>query len=261
MPMEGLFDGFFEVEPEENNDFTIATGTIKEIYNDKMPGKVKVEISMVDGSVNVTDWIRVAAPYGGKDKGMYFLPDIGDEVVLAFERGYLEKPIVIGVLWNDNNAIPVNPVEENNNVKKIKTRGGHEIIFDDTKDKEKINIITPKKSEICIDDENAKITITAKGDDGDNIIKLDSKSGEITIQGNKKITLEAGSNNKLSMDGEAGSIKLECTDISLEATSSVKIKGSTISAEAPQISHKASGTLSLESTGNTSLKGTIVKIN
>lgn len=256
-----FFDGLFEKEDNVNNLFTIATGTIKEIYNEKFPGKVKVEISMTDSSKNVTEWIRVAAPYGGKDKGMYFMPDIGDEVVIAFERGYLEKPIIIGVLWNDNNSIPKDSVNEKNNIKKIKTRGGHEIIFDDTEKKEKLNIITPKKSEICIDDENTTITITAKGDNGDNIIKLDSKSGEITVSGKKKIILKSSTNTQIVMDGENGSIKMECNDMSIEAKKAVKIKGQNISVEGTQASIDASATLKMQSKGNTTIKGLMVKIN
>ena len=258
-----FFDGLFEKEDKANNLFTIATGTVKEIYDDKFPGKIKVEISMTDTSKNVTEWIRVAAPYGGINKGMYFLPDIGDEVVIAFERGYLEKPIVIGVLWNDTNVIPVvaDSINEKNNIKKIKTRGGHEIIFDDTEKKEKINIITPKKSEICIDDENTIITITAKGDNGDNIIKLDSKSGEITISGKKKIILEANSDTKITMDGDSGSIEMKCNDMSIEANKAVRIKGQNISMEGVQASIKASATLSMKSDGNAEIKGLMVKIN
>lgn len=259
-----FFDGLFEKEDKANNLFTIATGTVKEIYDDKFPGKIKVEISMTDTSKNVTEWIRVAAPYGGIDKGMYFLPDIGDEVVIAFERGYLEKPIVIGVLWNDKNVIPVpiDSINEKNNIKKIKTRGGHEIIFDDTEKKEKINIITPKKSEICIDDENTIITITAKGENGDNIIKLDSKSGEITVSGKKKLILNAGSvDTQITMDGDSGSIEMKCNDMSIEAKKAVKIKGQNISMEGVQASIDASATLKMKSDGNTEIKGLMVKIN
>lgn len=253
--------GLFEKTDNINNLFTIATGTIKENYDERFPGKVKVEISMTDGSRNVTDWIRVAMPYGGKYKGMYFMPDISDEVVVAFERGNKEKPIVIGVLWNEENTIPGNSADEDNNIKKIKTRGGHEIIFDDTRDKEKIKIRTPKKSEICIDDEESKITITAKGSEGDNIIKIDSKSGEITVTGKKKIVLEAGESTKISIDGDNGSVKIECDDMSIEASKELKIKGQNVSIEGTQVSINASGDLEMKSDGSTEINGTMVKIN
>lgn len=90
-------------------------------------------------------WIRIAQPYGGKNKGCYILPEIGEEVIVGFEHDNMEKPFVIGTLFNNSNPSPMTPdvewVEakeqnkvknENNEVKAFRTKNGHTIEFHDT---------------------------------------------------------------------------------------------------------------------------------
>lgn len=220
---------------------------------------VKVEFFMTDGTVNVSDWVRVIVPYGGKNKGMYFLPDIGDEVAIAFEQGNIEKPYVIGCLWNKTDKIPDDSVNKENTIKKVKTKGGHELIFDDTENKGKITISTPKKSEILIDDENSVITIKAKGDNGENIIKIDSKKDEINIDSKKKINLNAGS-AIVSIDGNSKKIDIKADNITLDGKT-VKIKGQSLNIQGNQTEIKASASMNVKCDGVANIKGAMVKIN
>ena len=237
----------------------ILTGIVKEIYDDKFPGLVKVEFFMTDGTVNVSDWVRVIVPYGGKDKGMYFLPDIGDEVAVAFEQGNIEKPYILGCLWNKTDKIPDNSVTKDNTIKKLKTKGGHEIIFDDTENKGKITISTPKKSEISVDDENSSITIKAKGDDEENIIKIDSKNGEINVDSKKKIKLNAGSAS-IDIDGNGKKIVIKADNITLDGKT-IKIKGQSVNIQGNQTEIKASASMNIKCDGVANIKGGMVKIN
>jgi uncharacterized protein involved in type VI secretion and phage assembly len=256
-----MFDEIFQDNNiKENNVCGIVTGFVKEIYDGKHPGMVKVEMFMTDGTLNITDWIRVIVPYGGKDKGMYFLPDVGDEVAIAFERGDIEKPYVIGCLWNANvDTIPENTVTEQNTIKKLKTKGGHEVIFDDTKEKGKLQIITPKKSKIVMDDENSLITISAAGEKGENILKLDSKQGVITITGKKKIVLDAGG-TKITIDGTSKKIDIEGDNINLKGKN-IKEEGQAISIKGTQTEINAAASLNVKSDATVNIKGVMVKIN
>ena len=256
-----MFDEIFQDNKvKDNNIYGIVTGLVKEIYDASHPGMVKVEMFMTDGTLNVTDWIRVIVPYGGKDKGMYFLPDVGDEVAIAFERGDIEKPYIIGCLWNANvDKIPENTVTEKNTIKKLKTRGGHEVIFDDTEKKEKIEIITPKKSKISMDDENSLITISAVGDKGENILKLDSKNGVVTITGKEKIVLDAGG-TKITIDGMGKKIDIEGQNINLKGTN-IKAEGQAISIKGTQTEINAAASLNVKCDAVVNIKGAMVKIN
>ena len=83
-------------------------------------------------------WARIAVPMAGAERGTYVLPEIDDQVLVVFEHGDINKPIVIGAVWNKKQE----PVEYNqtgkNNTKLIKSRAGHRVIFDDKEGAEKI---------------------------------------------------------------------------------------------------------------------------
>ncbi|RLI48197.1 MAG: phage tail protein, partial [Candidatus Thorarchaeota archaeon] len=132
---------------------------IKEESDDRIPGvmpgivtnnqdpenlyRVKVKFPWLSED-NETDWIRVATLMAGPERGSFFLPEVGDEVLVAFEYGDINAPYVIGVLWNRKQKPPETNSDGKNNIRKIRSRSGHEIIFndDDTSKKEKLEIKT-----------------------------------------------------------------------------------------------------------------------
>jgi hypothetical protein len=89
--------------------------------------------------VNLSQWARIASPMAGSSSGIYFLPDIGDEVLVVFKQGYVDEPIVIGRLWNGSSRPP--EVNTGLNEKKvIRLNSGMQIMFDETPGLEKISI-------------------------------------------------------------------------------------------------------------------------
>ena len=96
---------------------------------DAMDGRVCVTIPTRDKKANELKWARVAMPSGGSKWGHYFLPEVGDQVLLAFEGGNIEKPYVIGCVQKYSNAFLKKAVDKNNQFKKIVTRHGSHITF------------------------------------------------------------------------------------------------------------------------------------
>src|SRR5690606_11337590 len=93
-----------------------------------------------DGSV--TGWARLAMPHAGNGRGMMFLPEVGDEVLVAFDDGDPEHPVVIGSLWNGRDIAP--DATDKNAAKRIITRSGNTIQLLDDDGKETIEIFTPE---------------------------------------------------------------------------------------------------------------------
>src|SRR5499426_3240007 len=129
------------------------------------PGyRVKVKFPWLNDQ-ETTFWARIAVPMAGTERGTYVLPEIDDQVLVVFEHGDVERPIVIGGVWNKKQE----PVEVNdsakNNTKLIKSRCGHRIIFDDKDGAEKITIVDKtKKNKIVLDSVNKVIKIESAGD-------------------------------------------------------------------------------------------------
>ena len=202
-------------------------------------------------------WARITAPSAGKERGFYFLPEIDDEVLVAFEHGDITKPYIIGSLWNgkDKTASPLSEVLSGGKVnhRVIKSRTGHTIILDDTDSAEMIKIFT--KSEdgghtITMDDAgktmtissvNDAILVTIDGNDGSLKIKTD---GDITIESKKNIKIDAKEN------------------VDLQAGKNITVKGGmSATLEGSKDATVKGAMVSVNGSGQTEIKGGVVKIN
>src|SRR5271165_2888626 len=86
-------------------------------------------------------WARIAVPMAGASRGAYFLPEVDDEVLVAFEHGDVRSPYVVGALWNKKDAPPTTNDDGKNNIRVIHSRSGHLVRLDDSDGDEKIEII------------------------------------------------------------------------------------------------------------------------
>jgi phage protein D len=161
-------------------------------------GLGRVQVSFPDFSeINLSQWARVASFMAGGELsnswGGYFLPDIDDEVLIAFEHGDINRPVIIGALWNGQARPPI--TNEGINAKKVfKTRRGMQLLFDETPGLEKLVIEDKATNSITLDAKPGVESITLK-DKAGSTVKLDTTSGEIAI------THRAGSTISLKADG------------------------------------------------------------
>ncbi|XID90227.1 phage baseplate assembly protein V [Paenibacillaceae bacterium WGS1546] len=204
-------------------------------------GRVKLKFTIRENE-HETDWAPLASLMAGPDRGTLFIPEVGDEVLVAFHLGYLDQPFVIGGLWNQERKPPEK--HEKNDIRKIRTRAGHELIFQDTDSDGKITLKTKDGLKLEISDKADSVTLATKNDQqsvtltGGSSKKIEIKAGAstITLDNQGKITIESGN-----------SVQLKATQVNLEATA--------------QMSIKAGGTLDLKADGIVNIKGSMVKIN
>ena len=123
-----------------------------------------------------TTWIRHLTPYAGADRGLFFRPEVGDEVLVAFEEGDPERPVILGSAWNMSDAIPNEDFwggeTHNNDVKRIVTKSGHRISLIDKQGSESIGIATPIHAKLVLherSEETGRPAIVMNVDDGDLI--------------------------------------------------------------------------------------------
>ena len=110
---------------------SIATAIVKENWNEEKPGYVKVEYTLGESGKCVTDWIPIMTPFGGCGYEEYHLPDVGSKVVLGFNCGREDMPIVLGCLRNGDNAMSEGEPTEENTKKLIRTKAGYQIFVDE----------------------------------------------------------------------------------------------------------------------------------
>jgi phage baseplate assembly protein gpV len=180
------------------------------------PGfRVKLKLPWLSEQ-DTTCWARIAIPMGGSGRGTYVLPEIDDQVLVVFEHGDIDRPIVIGALWSKNQE----PVEVNqsgkNNTKLIKSRCGHRIIFDDKQGAERITIVDKtKKNKIVLDSVNKIIKIESDGD-----IEVQAKTNVILHANALKVGTSQG------VTGKAASLLAHAAKtFGLKASSGITIGG------------------------------------
>lgn len=207
----------------------LQIGTVTEISDDPdSECRVLVKLPVVDNKTESGIWARVAREYAGAERGFFFLPEEGDEVIIGFINDDPRDPVILGAVNSSKNTTPMQATRENNE-KAIVSRSGMQILFNE-KDKS-VSIITPNKKTILVDDSNGVISLK---DENNNIIEMNSEG--ITIQSQKKITLKAGTD-----------VVVEGINISQSASSENKVEG------------KVKATLS--SQAQTVVEGSIVNIN
>jgi len=202
-----------------------VTGEVVETSADpERQGRVRVAYRWQTGN-EATAWARFAGPYAGNDRGVFFQPEVGDEVLIEFEQGDPERPIIVGSLWNGRDLPPES--REGNEVKWIRTRSGNSIRFVEGSDGEAIELFTPE---------------------GECIVKLSNEGG------NSVLTLYSEGDLHFEAKGE---IRMKSQSFSQETEGDHKSKvGGKLSADATgEIAMKSGMSLGLQAGLNAVLKG------
>ena len=190
----------------------VVVGVVTNTEDPAGLGRVKVKYPWLSDSEE-SFWARIATPMAGKGRGFYFLPEVEDEVLLAFEQGDARFPYVLGALWNSQDKPPEKNENGENNIRSIRSRSGHVIRLNDKDGEEKIEIIDKSgKNTIVIDTAKNTITVTADKD-----ITLSASKGTIKLDA-QKIEIKSSAATKI----EAGA------GMDVKATGTMNVKGATV---------------------------------
>lgn len=187
---------------EPDRFFGVTVAIVTNVQDPERLGRVKVRFPWLSDQ-NESNWARVVAPMTGADYGAYFIPDVGTEVLCAFEQGVVAYPYVVGALWNGKDKPPVADPDGKNNIRRIKSRSGHVLTFDDSADGPKVVLAdNTGANRITIDTKTNAISIESQGDivlsAGGKIrmtgtgVEIDGKTGPIEIGGKGAVRVEAG---------------------------------------------------------------------
>jgi uncharacterized protein involved in type VI secretion and phage assembly len=185
------------------------------VTNNKDPdklGRIKVQFPWLSEE-NESHWARLATLMAGANRGTVFFPEVGDEVLVAFEHGDIRFPYIIGALWNGVDTPPHDNADGENNLRLIKSRSGHVIQLDDTSGSEKIEIIDRSGSNrIVINTADKTITIAADAD-----ITIQSQSGALQLSG-----------NGIELKSQAGVTIEASLNVDVQASAQLNLKGALV---------------------------------
>src|SRR5713226_2824815 len=169
--------------------YGVFPALVSDIKDPDGQGRVKVTLpwSPDTGSGQYEAWARLATFMGGNNRGSWFIPDVNDEVLVAFEAGDPRRPYVLGGLWNGSDSPPESMDGSGQNNKKVLcSRNGVKITLDDQNGQEKFIAETPAGQKITLKDGPGSIEIA---DSNGNFIKLESSG--VTVNASAKVTVTA----------------------------------------------------------------------
>jgi phage protein D len=166
-----------------------VVGIVTNVKDEDNEGKVKVKFPWLSDS-DESAWARLSSPMAGPDRGLQLVPEVDDEVLVVFERGDPNRPIVIGSMWNGVDAPPLggDAVSGDGAVQQrmLKTRIGHTILLDDSDSSKSIVITDSAGNKITWDAANSKIEIVSQGDlkvSATGTLKLEGQAVELSASG------------------------------------------------------------------------------
>jgi uncharacterized protein involved in type VI secretion and phage assembly len=228
--MLALAGGGFAPGPAGPSVGGLVIGVVSDNSDDQQQGRVKVTFPWLSDSY-VSAWARTVQIGASKaGSGFLWLPEVGDEVLVGFDRGDIDHPYVLGNLYNGvvlpQPAPSIDSVVSN---RRIASRARHVVQFDDGPDVSAITIQTGSQTcTVKMDDQQQSITVTAQGQvvvqSGSNGMSI-SSDGDITISAGGSLSLQ-GANVSVSSNGSLG---LQGSDVSVSGDGSVSVSGPSIS--------------------------------
>jgi uncharacterized protein involved in type VI secretion and phage assembly len=186
----------------------VTLGVVTEVNDRQGLGRVKVRTPLLSERVE-SAWARIAVPWAGQRRGSYLLPEVDDEVLVAFRHGDPAHPYVVGFLWNEKDPPPEQSPRANR--RELRSRKGHLVQFDDTDGAERVTV----------------------GSQGGLTVTLDDATGEVTIAGAADGVGGAGPHTRVVVDGRRITIVAPEGDIALRAPrGEVAIEGATVRIQA-----------------------------
>jgi uncharacterized protein involved in type VI secretion and phage assembly len=207
----------------DSNRYGVEVGIVTNVQDPQKLGRIKVQLPRLpDGPES--DWARVAQPAAGAGRGFYWLPEVGDEVLVAFELGQANRPYVLGALWNGKDKPMNGAYADDNTTRMIQTKSGHKIVLCDKSGEEKI-VIADKSG-------NRTITFDVKA----KKFLVEAKEGDIELHAEKKIVLD-------------------CEDLEIKTSKTAKVDVGS------KFDLKVGSDAGIKADGNLKLKASRVNIN
>jgi uncharacterized protein involved in type VI secretion and phage assembly len=232
--------------------------------SEKHEGRVKLKLPWLDETLE-TGWARIIMPGAGRERGLYWLPEVDDEVMVAFWAGDINHPYVLGGVYSTANKPPIAETPQASGKiteRTFKTRSGHMIRLaeDEADNKGEIELkFHNDTAYIKISDESGKTKIDITTTEGEVVI---NSKGATTVTSQDKVVVNATKDAEINSDANI-KVKTGTGNITVETSSgNATVKGMNVTVEAGgNLNLKATGMATLEASGILTLKGSLVKIN
>lgn len=220
----------------------LQIGVVTDLEDPDSQDRIRVRLPIIDANEDGV-WSRVATLDAGNNRGTFFRPEIGDEVIVGFLNNDPRNPVVLGMVNSSSKPAPLKAANDNHE-KGYVSRSGMKMIFND--DEKSLKIETPAGKKITLSEADAIMILE---DENGNKISMDATT--VSIESAASMSLKA-----------AGDLKIEAVNITLAPSANFSMSAGGASISAGSGSAKMSApSVSVEGSGTTTIKGGVVMIN
>lgn len=218
----------FQAGAADKRYYGVVIALVTDNVDPDKQGRVKLRFPWFDDRTE-SGWSRVAYPNAGPNHGFFAVPEVGSEVLVAFEFGDMRRPYVLGGLYNGVDAPPTDRQQDDAKDEKLfQTRAGHRFLLRDTQGDTLIELTTK---------DGQQLTLRDQGDSGGASVILQTQGGhQLALHDEEqKAVLTTSGGHTLELDDSGGKVTLSTSSgqsITLEASGTVTVKAATVKVEA-----------------------------
>jgi uncharacterized protein involved in type VI secretion and phage assembly len=220
-----------------SSNFGVVVGLVQDVNDPTGQGRIRVRFPWLPDDTD-SGWAPIARPMAGKERGYYFMPEVGDEALLAFEHGDFSHPFVIGFLHNGVDVPPDDGIDVH--VRRFKSVRGHLLQFDDRPGKEQVFLRTEGDYALSLDQMDGRIRISTAG--GQEVVLHDTpKRIELKTAGGTSVKTMAGvtlvvGDTGVAVTSAAAPVQVDAVNATLNVAGNCTINAPTVTVNAAMVS-------------------------
>lgn len=198
-------------------------------------------------------WAPIARPMAGNDRGFHFLPEIGDEALVAFQHGAIDHPVVLGFLHNGVDVPPHQGIDQH--VRRLKTVAGHQLEFDDRDGEGSVRLLTATGHQLEMLDPGGAVELTTSAGHSlllqntpgkialatklGTTVTLDDLPSSVTVSTSGGVKVTISDLGGVSVSAPSGAVSVTSASATVTATGAVSVTGSSVAVSAASLSVSA----------------------
>ncbi|MEP6817667.1 MAG: phage baseplate assembly protein V [Marmoricola sp.] len=229
-----------------NQMFGVYVGLVKDLNDPQKEGRVRLTYPWLADDA-ASGWAPIARPMAGKDRGYFYMPEIDDEALVAFESGSIDHPFIVGFLHNGIDLPPYDGIDEH--VRRLRTVAGHFLEFDDRAGQESLRLSTHSGHELEMRDPDGTVDLVTSGgqkiqmQDAPGRIKLSTATGttitvndlpsEIELKTVAGVTVTISDTGGVTVTSMTGGVSVNSLTASVTAAASMDVNAPALTLTAP----------------------------
>jgi uncharacterized protein involved in type VI secretion and phage assembly len=222
----------------------VVVGLVKDIDDPVGEGRVRVQFPWLpDEGEPLSGWAPIVRTMAGKERGFYYMPELEDEALVAFEHGDVDHPYVVGFLHNGVDLPPDDDIDFK--VRRVKTVSGHILEFDDRGGKERIELKTQGGHHLVMEDAPGTVTLESSGGQklvmedvpakvtlsttGGTSIEMSDAPSTVTVKTMAGVSVDITDAGGVTVNAPTGSLSITCLNATITASAACSVTAATIS--------------------------------